>query len=174
MNEPLLSVTIVNHLGIDIAAEPDAVWADILDMFVEARQWRADGYAIEPIDAPSAVLGGYRMQIEQDGGAADQRIVHITECDHSARRLSLFVQFLSVPGGVLVYATYHARAASGGARYTIDCHTQMGIEPPASGSRADVATAIDGLSNHFETHLNGYLGRVKARLETIASPQSPE
>ncbi|WP_447761378.1 hypothetical protein [Sphingopyxis panaciterrae] len=168
MTIPLISVTIVNHLGADIAAEPGTVWADIVDMFVEARQWRADGYAIEPVDDPAAVLGGYHMQIEQDGVAADQRIVHITERDETARRLSLFVEFLSVPS-VLVYATYHAQEAPCGARYMIDCHTRMSIEPPVSGSRAAVATAIDGLSNHFETHLNGYLGRVKARLETLSS-----
>lgn len=165
MAEPAISVTIVNHLAADIAAEPDAVWTDILDTFVEARQWRADGYVVERIDEPSAALGGYRMQLEQDGVAADQRIVHITERDDAARRLSLFVEFLSVPNDVLVYATYHAREAPRGARYTIDCHTRMDIERPVSGSRADVATAIDGLKNHFETHLTGYLERVKARLE---------
>lgn len=168
MTEQLLSVTIVNHIAADIAAEPDAVWADIVDMFVEARQWRADGYAVEPVDDPAAVLGGYRMQLDQDGVAADQRIVYVTERDDAARRLSLVADFLSVPGGVLVYATYHAQEAPCGARYTIDCHTRMGIERPASGSKADIAAAIDGLSNHFETHLNGYLGRVKARLETLS------
>lgn len=165
MTESAISVTIVNHLAADIAAEPDAVWADILDTFVEARQWRTDGYVIEPIDEPSAPLGGYRMQLEQEGIAADQRIVYITERDDAARRLSLFVEFLSGPNGVLVYATYYTQEAPRGARYTIDCHTRMGIERPEGGKRADVATAIDGLKNHFETHLTGYLERVKARLE---------
>ncbi|ALJ14013.1 SRPBCC family protein [Sphingopyxis macrogoltabida] len=165
MTKPAIFVTIVNHLAADIAAEPDAVWADIIDTFAEARQWQADGYVIERIDEPAAVLSGYRMQLEQDGDAADRRIVHITERDDTERRLSLFVEFLSVPNDVLVYATYHAREAPGGVHYTIDCHTRMGIEPPAEGSRTAVATAIDGLKSHFEAHLTGYLERVKARLE---------
>lgn len=174
MTIPLISVTIVNHLAADIAAEPDAVWSDILDMFVEARQWRTEGYMVEPVDDPAAVLGGYRMQLDRDGVATDQRIVHITERDDAARRLSLVAKFLSAPGGLLVYATYHAQEAPCGARYAIDCHTQMDIEHPAPGSKADVANAIEALSNHFETHLNGHLGRVKVRLETLSSQPSPE
>lgn len=160
-----LPVTIVNHAAVDIAVPPDRVWHLILDEFVEANRWRELGYSIEPLANPAVVLGGYRMWREQDGKVVDNRVCHITEIDASARRVSLFADYLSEPGGVQVYVTYQAQEFSGTARYAMDCHTRVGIEAPACGEKAAVAAVIDAIKTHSDTHLAGYLSRTKARLE---------
>ncbi len=165
MIESSVSITVVNHLSVDIAVEADVIWREIADSFVEARRWRETGYAIEPIHDRAAVLGGYRMRLERDDAATDERVVRVTERDDVERRLSLFVDFLSAPDGLIVYATYHAQAMATGARYTIDCHTQMGIKPPRTGSSADIAAAINEMKNHSDIYLTNYLGGVKNRLE---------
>jgi hypothetical protein len=158
------TVTIVNHVAVDIAASPDAVWRAILDEYVEAKKFR-EVYAVKPIDDPAAVLGGYRMVAEQDGAVIDDRICHITERDNDARRLSLFADYLSVPGGMQVYATYHAQENGSAARYALDCHAHMSMEAPGAGSREEIATAIDGMKAQFDAALIGYLESVKTRLE---------
>lgn len=160
----MIPVTIVNHVAVDIAAAPDAVWRTILDEYVEVKKFR-ETHAVEPLDDPAAILGGYRLRLEKDGAAADERVVHITECDAASRRLSLFADYLSVPGGLQVFATYQAHAAAGSARYTLDCHTRMSIEAPIAGARETVAAAVAQMRTHFDTALIQYLGSVKTKLE---------
>lgn len=160
-----LPVTVVNHAAIDITAPPDRLWRLILEEFAEANRWRTLGYSIEPIDDPAAVLGGYRMWIERDGKVVDNRVCHITEIDASARRLSMFADYLSEPSGAVVYVTYQAQDIAGGARYTLDSHTRVGIEAPASGEKTAVDATIDAIKTKSDIHLAGYLSQTKARLE---------
>lgn len=165
MAEAVIQTTVVNHLMIDIEAAPELVWNHIVETFAEARKWRADGYMVEAIDDISAILGGYRMRLERSGEATDERVVHVTERDGTARRLSLRVDFVSVPHGVTVYATYHAQQAADGTRYAIDCHTRMGFAVPVIDTRAHLASAVDAMKTHSDTYLNSYLARIKAELE---------
>jgi len=165
MAEPI-PVTIVNHVAMDMAAAPDAVWRAILDDYVEAKKFRESG-TIEPIDDPAAVFGGYRMRFEQNG-VMDERIVHITERDEAARRLSAAADYLSVPGGMRVYATYHAQEIADGTRYAIDCHTQLQIEAPAGDMHAGIAATLAEMTAGADTHLVAYLASIKARVEADA------
>lgn len=157
-------VTIVNHAAIDIAAAPDAVWREILDAYAEARKFR-ETHTVEPIDDPAAVLGGYRMRLEKDGVLLDDRIVHLTERDEAARRLSAFADYLSVPGGLQVFATYQVHEAPDGARYTLDCHTRMSLEAPAGAQRPELAEIVGKMKAQFDPSLDDYLQSVKAKLE---------
>lgn len=161
MAEPV-SVTMVNHVGIDIAASPGTVWRAILDDYVEARKFRESG-AITPFDDDAAIFGGYRIRIEQDG-VIDERIVRITERDELNRRLSVTADYLSAPGGMRVYATYHARSATGGSTYAIDCHTQLNVVP-SDDSKAGIARTLGEMAAGADAHLLAYLGGVKTRLE---------
>lgn len=163
MPEARLPVTIVNHVAIDIAATPDAVWGAILEDYIDGTKFGGAGYAVEPLDDPAAPLGGYRMRLTKDGAVVDDRIVHITERDDAARRLSLCADYLSVPGGLQVFATYQAREIAEGGRYTLDCHTRMTLEPPADGG--DIATAIAETKGQFDSALVPYFASFKARLE---------
>jgi hypothetical protein len=165
MAEPI-PVTMVNHVAMDMAVAPDVVWHAILDDYVEAKKFREAG-AIEPIDNPAAVFGGYRMRFERDG-VVDERIVHITERDEAARRLSAAADYLSVPGGMRVYATYHAREIAGGTRYAIDCHTQLYVEAPAGDINAGIAATLAEMTAGADTHLVAYLASIKARVEAGA------
>jgi hypothetical protein len=163
-----IATTIVNHVAIDIAAPAEAVWAVILEEYVETKKFREAGYAIEPIDDPGALLGGYRMRLEKDGAVIDDRICLFSERDDAARRLSLYADYLSAPNGLQVFATYHAQQTAGGARYALDCHTRMAIDAPASGTKADFAAAVEEMKTHFHTALASYLESMKARLEAKA------
>lgn len=160
----MVPVTIVNHVALDIAASPDAVWRSILDEYVEAKKFR-EIYEVEPIDDPAAFLGGYRIRLVKDGAVVDDRIAQITERDETARRLSLFADYVSVPGGLQVYATYHAQDTGGRTRYALDCHARTSVETPDGGGRADVAAAAAEMSGHFDAALLDYLQGVKTRLE---------
>lgn len=164
-----IPVTVVNHVAMDIAVSPDLVWQTILDHFVATDNWVQAGYAVDPLDDPAAPFGGYHIRKEQDGAVVDERVVHITERDDTARRLSLSADYRSTPDGLLVFATYHARETPDGARYTIDCHSRLGIETPAGGARADIAAAVDGLKIQFDEYLIGHLGRLKETLEAAAA-----
>ncbi len=165
MAEPI-PVSMVNHVAMDMAAAPDTVWRAILDDYVEAKKFRELG-VIETIDDPAAVFGGYRMRFEQNG-VVDERIVHITERDEAARRLSAAADYLSVPGGMRVYATYHAQEIAGGTRYAIDCHTQLQIEAPAGDMHAGIAATLAEMTAGADTHLVAYLASIKARVEADA------
>ena len=164
-------VTVVNHLAVDITASPDAVWHAILDEFVDGKKlWEV--IKVEPIDDPCAVLGGYRMRREHEG-IVDERVIHFTERDDAARRLSIFADCLTIPaGGMKVWVTYQAQEIPGGARYAIDCHSRPSIEAPASGAKADIASVIAEMKAGSDTALLAYLGSVKARLESAGFPGS--
>ena len=161
-----ISATMVNHVAMDMAASANAVWQVILDDYVEATKFREYG-AVEPLDDPAAVFGGYRMRFEQSG-VVDERVVRITERDEAARRLSAAADYLSVPGGMRVYATYHAQEIDGGTRYTIDCHTQLSVDMPAGDARAGVAATLAEMTAGADRHLLAYLAAIKARVETDA------
>lgn len=158
-----IPVTMVNHVTMDMTAAPDAVWHAILDDYIEAKKFRDMG-AIEPIDDPAALFGGYRIRFQQ-GDVVDERVVHITERDNAARRLSAAADYLSVPGGMRVYACYHAQEISGGTRYAIDCHTQLCVATPAGDINAGVAATVAALAADADTHLIAYLESIKTRLE---------
>lgn len=158
-------VTMVNHVAIAIAAPPDAVWRIILDDYVGAAKFRQDGATIDPIDEPAAIHGGYRLQSMRDGIVVDERNVRITERDEAALRLSAAADYLSVPGGMQVYATYHAQAADGGTRYAIDCHSVIDIALLGGGSKAEIAAALTAMIKASDAHLMTYLESAKARAE---------
>ncbi|MDT9599929.1 SRPBCC family protein [Sphingosinicella rhizophila] len=166
MTEQKLIVTMVNHVAVDMAAAPDAVWKLILEEYVEAKKFQEGGYSIESIDDPAAIHGGYIMRLWKDGIKLDERICHITERDEAARRLSLYADYVAIPGGMQVYATYHAReSAGGGTRYALDCHSRIGIEVPADATRSDVATMIATFTKQADGALYDYLNSVKAKAE---------
>jgi hypothetical protein len=165
MSEQRIPVTIVNHVAADIAASPAVVWRMILDEYVEARKFREAGGSIEALDEPGALLGGYRIRFEQDGVVVDDRICRITERDDAARRLSIAADYLLIPGGFMVYVTYHAQDAAGGTRYAIDCHTSMSVETPARGANAEIAASVAATKAHFDVALNSYLEGIRTRLE---------
>jgi hypothetical protein len=152
----------VNHVAIDIAASPDAVWRSILDHYVAATKFREQG-TVTPVDDPAYPLGGYRLRLGS-GAALDERLVHFTERDEAARRLSLVADYLTYPGGLKVFATYQAEARPGGARFTIDCHSQMGTKMPAGGPAALAAQLAAGKAE-ADKYLIDFLKRVKAELE---------
>ena len=163
MNQPI-PVTIVNHVAIEIAAPPDAVWRAIQEEYLEAKKFREAG-TLQPLDdEPGAVLGGYRMRM-MHGEVVDDRIVRFTEIDHAARRLSAHADYLTVPaGGMGVWVTYHAQALpDGGTRYAIDSHARLQIEPSP-----DIAAAIASMKLSFDASLLAYLEKVKASLEGAA------
>jgi len=165
MADASIPTTIVNHVAIDIAASPDAVWRVILDEYVETKKFRELGYEITTIDDPGAPLGGYRMRLRKDGALADDRICHFSERDDRARRLSLYADYVFMPRPMQVFATYHAQPAAGGTRYALDCHTRMSVDIPAG---ADVTASIAEMKTHFDTALVSYLQSIKTRLEAAS------
>lgn len=154
-----IPVIMVNHAALEMAVAPDELWRVILNDYVDARKF-SDSGAIEPLSDPAAVHGGYRMRL-QHGDVIDERIVRITERDEAARRLSAVADYLSVPGGMRVFATYHAQEHLAGARFTIDCHTELGIAVPAE----QVAATLAEMTAGADAHLFAYLESVKARVE---------
>lgn len=157
-----ISTTTVNHVAIDIDASPNAVWRTIVDLYVSMDKAREQG-RVTSVNDPGYPLGSYRMRMGKDG-ASDERVVHITERDDNARRLSLAADYLSVPGGLQVYATYQAQERPGGARFVIDCHTRANFEMPPSGP-AGLPQAIAAAKDHSDSFLMDFLKRVKAQLE---------
>lgn len=158
-----VSVTMVNHVALDIDASPDEIWHVVLNDYLEMKALRDSG-AVETLDDPAAIFGGYRICLEQ-GGTVDERIIHITERDEDGRRLSLTADYLSFPGAMRVYATYHAQETASGTRYAIDCHTQARIDVPGKGAREEVAQALAEMTAGADAHLLAYLAGVKARIE---------
>ncbi len=152
----------VNHVALDMAAPPAAVWQAILDDYVDAKKFREAG-AVEPSRDPAAILGGYRIRIEHEG-IIDERVVRITERDEEARRLSAVADYLSVPGGMRVFATYHAQEVAGGTRYAIDCHAELEVATPADR----LAETLRELTSGADRHLLAYLETVRARVEQQA------
>jgi hypothetical protein len=168
MTEQRIPVTVVNHVGVDMAVSPEVVWRTILDQYLTGEQFAAAGYQIEPLDDASTLIGGYRIRLEQDGAVVDDRIARITERDEAARRLSLHADYLSVPGGLQVFVTYQAQEVPGGARYALDCHTAMTVEVADAGDKAAIAAAALKMKTDFDTFLDDRLGALKTRLEGAA------
>jgi hypothetical protein len=162
---PRITVVIVNHVGIDIACSPEAVWAVLHAEYVEARKFSDLGYTVEPIADPAFHLGGYRLRYEQDGTVVDERVCRITEIDAAAHRLGMAADCLSVPGGMSVFAGYSAQPNGPGTHYAIDCHSRLAIDSPGDGSRAAVAAAVTVMTGHYAAALLDQLQRTKAALE---------
>lgn len=164
MTERIL-VTMVNHVAMDIAASPDAVWRTIVEDYLEAKKFQNDGGEIEPFVDPGAVFGSYQIRFEHEGAVVDERIVRITELDGTARRLSATADYLSFPGGMKVYATYHAEEVAGATRYKIDCHTLVHIEVPEGDGQAGIARALAETTAAADGYLVAYLESIKPRVE---------
>lgn len=163
MTEQSIRVTIVNHMAIDIACPPAAVWRAITDEYIAAKKFREIGYTIEPFDDPGSFPGSYRMRFDANG-TIDERICRVTEFDEGALRLSLWADYVSDPKGMTVYATYQALPVAGGARYTLDCHSTLSLEFPTDGV-ADISVTVAGLRSQYGAALDTYLVNVKAKLE---------
>lgn len=159
-----IPATIVNHVAIDIAAAADAVWGAIIEEIVEAKGFRAVG-TVMPLDGPAAPLGGLRLHLHDADGSLDERIVHFTERDDAARRLSIFADFLSVPGGMKVYASYHAQETPDGARFAIDCHASVEIDVPVEATGAYVAAMIAEQTANYDEALAANLQKVRKQLQ---------
>lgn len=164
MTERIL-VTMVNHVAMDIAASPDAVWRTIVEDYLEAKKFQNEGGEIEPFVDPGAVFGSYQIRFEHEGAVVDERIVRITELDGTARRLSATADYLSFPGGMKVYATYHAEEVAGATRYKIDCHTLVHIEAPEGDGQAGIARALAETTAAADGYLVAYLESIKRRVE---------
>lgn len=164
-NSAVVQAVVVNHVAVDIAVSPDRLWASIEESFAGYGGWIKAGYQVEEFDDPTTSLA-YRMTLTKDGAIADQRVVRVTERDADARRVSLFADFVSEAHGLHVFASYQAHEAPGGSRFTIDCHTRMGIEQPGGGMT--VAAKIAELRQSFDTYLVDALNKLKAKLEAEA------
>lgn len=165
-----IGATMVNHVAIDIAASADAVWREIVALYVEAKKFREQG-AVTTIDDPAAPLGAYKMRIDHGGGAIDERLCQISERDEAARRLSVFADYLSVPGGMQVYATYQALdLGAGRARFAIDCHSRISLAVPPEGA-AGLPVALAAGKAQADTYLVAFLDSVKASVEAASKGQ---
>ncbi len=165
MAEQRIPVTIVNHVALDIACAPEIVWDALLADYVEARKFSAIGYSIEPLQDRTAYLGAYTLRFEKDGALLDHRICRVTELNRSERRLSMAADYLCVPGGMTVRATYQAQEGPAGARLAIDCHADLAMEWAAAGTREELAAAVETITAQYDAGLIGYLESVKATLE---------
>jgi hypothetical protein len=64
-----------------------------------------------------------------------------------------------------VHATYQAVSTPTGARYQLDCHYDMSIEPPADNAKAKIAEIVRGIERQSEDYLKAFLGQIKEQLE---------
>lgn len=167
MSDRLWPVTIVNHISVDMPASRDAVWLRICSDYLAGESFKAGGYEVTRLDDPSAVLGGYRLRLER-GGAVEERLCYITELDQEARRLSLFVDFLSVPGGFTVCATYQARETGTGACFVLDSHTRTTVPPPP-GSGGDLRGLVSELTQTWDAALRSHLEGLRTTFTTSAA-----
>lgn len=154
-----IRVVMVNHAAQDINVSPDDLWCAIVEDYVAAGKFRTEG-TVEALDDPSALYGGYRLCLNRES-IVDERIVRITERDEAARRLSAVADYLSVPGGMRVFATYHAQERLNGARFSIDCHAELGIATPPDRLEAK----LNGMRIEAHAQLASYLASVRSRLE---------
>lgn len=159
-----LPVTTAHHVAMDFETSPDIIWAEIVAQYVEGSKFSVLG-KIEPLDDPAAPLGAYRVVIEGEDGAVDERIARVTERDEAARRLSIFADYLSPAGGMQVFATYQAIAIPRGARFTLDCHARYEIEAPDKAARAEIAATIARNKVAADEGMLDFLRSLKAKLE---------
>jgi len=157
-------VTIVNHISVEMPASRDAVWRRICSDYLAGESFKAGGYEVHRLSDPSAVLGGYRLRLER-GGAVEERLCYVSELDHEARRLSLFVDFLSVPGGFTVCATYQAIETDAGASFVLDSHTRTSVtHPPGSGG--DLRSVVAELTQTWDAALRSHLEGLRTTFTT--------
>ena len=166
MPDPIAPVTVVSHVAVNIEVPPDVLWKTISSDLLSLEAWRNAGYGVASLSDAAVPLGGYRLTKKAGQNVVDERIVHVIERDEQARRLSLFSEHLSEPGGLSVHATYHVRDTPSGASCAIDCHTRIGLQ---IAEEADVPGLIGDMREQSEAHLLAYLERVRLTLE---SPQS--
>ncbi len=162
-------VTAVNHVALVIACRPEQIYHEILSTYVEGGKFTAQGYEIAPLPDSdlTAFRGGYRITLKNDKGElVDHRICRITERDDEAYRVSLQADYL-LPAqmGMTVHATYQAVSTPTGARYQLDCHSDMNIEPPSDNAKAGVAEFVTRFERQSECYLKAFLGQIKERLE---------
>lgn len=168
MSGDSIRITVVNHATVDIGCEPQRLWRDMVESFVEDRSLVDQGLQVTPlVDDPAALLGGYRVVMKgPTGDIVDDRIVRVTERDEQDMRLSLCVRSL-VPheAAMLVNASCRAIEISGGVRYETHSHANFNASPAAGQSVADAAEAF---RKQAADYLHLRLAAMKSRLETCA------
>lgn len=171
MSDPLVRVTIVNHVSVDMPAPQESVWRRICDDYLAGERFRAAGFKVQRLNDPSAVFGGYRLLRDQEG-SVDERLCYVTELCQSARRLSLFVDFLSVPDGFTVYVTYQAKEIAAGASFALDSHTRTSVARPSPGSERDLRAVVAELTDTWDAALRSHLeGLRNAMMNSVTSEE---
>lgn len=167
MSKRLAPVTIINHVSVEMPASPVAVWARICSDYLVGDGFKSAGFAVQPLDDPSAVFGGYRLRLERDG-SVDERRCYVSELDQEAKRLSLFVDFLSVPGGFTVCVTYQARETATGTCFVLDSHTRTTVTPPPAWN-GDLQAVVAELTGAWDAALRSHLEGLRKTLTNSAA-----
>ena len=163
---PLIPVTVVCRVSVDIACSPERLWQTIESRYAQGEKFSGSGYTIERFEDAAAYLGAYRMALSKDGVIVDDRIVRVSEIDEAARRISLHGQYLSESShGLDVYASYQALPIATGARFAIDCHAHYSRWPQPSEDPAELRAAIEDMKATSAAGLEQFMTRVKAELE---------
>jgi hypothetical protein len=165
-------ITAINHVVEDIACSADALYREILASFVETDRHTAAGYAVELLadSEPAAFRGGYRLTLkDQAGDLQDDRTCWVTERDDAARRVSLRADYhMPAQMGLTVHVTYQAVETPSGARYQIDCHTDVDLDLPEDRSRENIAQVVAALEQQSDDHLRSYIASLRKVLEGTA------
>ena len=161
---------IVNHAEREIGVSPERVWNEILDHYVEGNGSLESGYVNIPLNNQSAsYMDGYRMVKRDDSGEIiDERRVYFSELDEDARRLSLYVEFLSEAArGMTVHASYQAVPSGSGTIYRLDAYSRQRLDPTAANkSPEEIAEIVNEQKNGFQTFLDERLAELKDELES--------
>jgi hypothetical protein len=171
VSKDTVRVTAVNHATIDIACEPQRVWRDILETFLEGGQFVQQGYQMEPLtEDPAAFLGGYRIHLKgADAAITDDRIVHVTERDEHALRLSLFADYRLPPEmALVVHASYQAVPIHSGTRYELHAYSNFNLARPERGATPTLADTVATFTKQAAVFLNQRLAATKVRLEAAS------
>jgi len=166
MDHQSVPITIVNHVSVDISCPPGRVWDAILGDYLCARKFSEAGYAIERLDGPAYFRGGFRMRLECDGAVVDERICCVTELDETARRLSMYAEYLSAPNEMKVHATYQAHRSGTGTRYSIDSYSSFHPAMSTEDGETDNSAAVARMEAHFAAALVRYLQGVQKSLRS--------
>ena len=165
---PSVSATIVNLVSIEVDCPADVLWRYVLEEYRDGRKFSRNGYVVVPEEFAGYPLGSYRIRRGTGDTIEDNRLCHRTELDADERRLSMLADYLSVPGGMAVYATYEVQKAAGGSRFVLTSHSTVEVPDPA---------LIATYKVQFEAGLLAYLNETKTRLEGGYEPspsQLPE
>ncbi|SKB72167.1 hypothetical protein [Sphingopyxis flava] len=166
MDHQSVPITIVNHVSIDISCSPGRVWDAILEDYLCARKFSEAGYAIERLDDPVYFRGGFRMRLEHDGAVVDERICCVTELDKTARRLSMYAEYLTAPNEMKVHATYQAHRSWTGTKYSIDSYASFHPARLTEDGETDISAAVAKMEAHFEAALVRYLQGIQKSLQS--------